>query len=374
MNPFAEISKLVGPALGGLFIAVGGPGLMYSVDAVSFLALIVIVAFLRIPHVQPEQSAMNFVSSIKEGARFVKDRPLILHLIGLDLSAMIFAAYRVVLPALTVEVLDVGPAGYGLLAARATARGTCGGCGGLSTGGRLRPRGAAHRGRDHRLWSLGSSPRPEQFARHGVRRRLRSRYLGCCMYHIATRLGSAGNTRPANGPSERLLQHVCPGWPRSRRPPDGLIEWVARSQRGTDPRRDGANPLCYRRWGVGDNCPRVPNRRPKNHLGTPSVSPCIRDAFWLHIQSDVPDDRHVMGQVVTPCRCPDPEEVAAVIERVGVYRGFRIVQGPFHASETRSCPRTAIRPPSRFATFSSSACQRSLRDLNAELCGYGAGR
>jgi MFS family permease len=117
MNPVAEISKLVGPALGGILIAVGGPGLMYSVDALSFLILIVIVAFIRVPHVEPEPSAMNFVSSIKEGARFVKDRPLILHLLALDLSAMIFAAYRVVLPALTVEVLDVGPAGYGLLAA-----------------------------------------------------------------------------------------------------------------------------------------------------------------------------------------------------------------------------------------------------------------
>ncbi len=117
MNPVAEMSKLLGPALGGLFIAVGGPGLMYSVDALSFLALIVIVAFLQIPHVEPEPTAMNFVSSIKEGARFVKDRPLILHLLALDLSAMVFAAYRVVLPALTVEVLDVGPAGYGLLAA-----------------------------------------------------------------------------------------------------------------------------------------------------------------------------------------------------------------------------------------------------------------
>lgn len=117
MNPVAEVSKLVGPALGGILLALGGPALMYSVDAVSFLALIVIVAFLAIPHVEPEPSALNFVSSIKEGARFVKDRPLILQLLSLDLSAMIFAAYRVVLPALTIEVLDVGPAGYGFLAA-----------------------------------------------------------------------------------------------------------------------------------------------------------------------------------------------------------------------------------------------------------------
>jgi MFS family permease len=117
MNPVAEVSKLLGPALGGLLIAVGGPGLMYSVDAVSFLALILIVAFLTIPHVEPEPSALNFASSIKEGARFVKDRPLIINLLALDLSAMIFAAYRVVLPALSIEVLGVGPAGYGLLAA-----------------------------------------------------------------------------------------------------------------------------------------------------------------------------------------------------------------------------------------------------------------
>lgn len=117
MNPVAEMSKLLGPALGGLLIAAGGPALMYAADAFSFLTLILIVAFLRVPHVEPEPSAMNFVSSIKEGARFVKGRPLILHLLALDLSAMVFAAYRVVLPALTVEVLDVGPAGYGLLAA-----------------------------------------------------------------------------------------------------------------------------------------------------------------------------------------------------------------------------------------------------------------
>lgn len=116
-GPVAETSKLMGPALGGVFIAIGGPGLMYSIDAVSFVALIVIVGFLRISHNAPSESAMNIVSSIQEGARFVKERPLILHLLGLDLSAMIFGAYRVVLPALSVEVLGVGPAGYGILAA-----------------------------------------------------------------------------------------------------------------------------------------------------------------------------------------------------------------------------------------------------------------
>lgn len=117
MGPASQISKLLGPALGGVMIAIGGPGLMYSLDALTFIGLIVILAFLQIPHTTPSESAMKVWSSIAEGARFVRQRPLILHLLALDLSAMIFGAYRVVLPAVAVDLLQLGPEGYGLLAA-----------------------------------------------------------------------------------------------------------------------------------------------------------------------------------------------------------------------------------------------------------------
>ena len=42
-------------------------------------------------------------------------------LMSLDLSATLFGAYRVVLPALAIDVLDVGPAGYGVLSAAPSA-------------------------------------------------------------------------------------------------------------------------------------------------------------------------------------------------------------------------------------------------------------
>jgi predicted MFS family arabinose efflux permease len=42
-------------------------------------------------------------------------------LMSLDLSAMVFGAYRVLLPAIALDVLDVGPGGYGLLAAAPSA-------------------------------------------------------------------------------------------------------------------------------------------------------------------------------------------------------------------------------------------------------------
>ena len=117
MSPAGEISRLVGPGVGGLLVAAGGPGFVYLLDALTFLGLIVVVATLRIPHTPPTATAMRIWSSISEGVRFVRNRPLIIHLMSLDLSAMIFAAYRVVLPAIAIDVLLIGPTGYGMLAA-----------------------------------------------------------------------------------------------------------------------------------------------------------------------------------------------------------------------------------------------------------------
>lgn len=117
MNPSGQVARLVGPGLSGVLIALAGPGLMYLLDAVTFVGLIVIVAFLRIRPMPASQRPLGIWSSIRESLAFVRRRPLMLHLMGLDLAAMIFAAYRVVLPALAVDILRVGPTGYGVLAA-----------------------------------------------------------------------------------------------------------------------------------------------------------------------------------------------------------------------------------------------------------------
>jgi MFS family permease len=122
LNPSRELAVLVGPALAGVLIAVQGPGLMYAVDAATYLALIVILAVVRTPPLRPDARAVSVVRQIREGARFiVHRRPLIWQLMSLDLSATVFGAYRVVLPALAVDVLHVGATGYGLLSAAPSA-------------------------------------------------------------------------------------------------------------------------------------------------------------------------------------------------------------------------------------------------------------
>jgi MFS family permease len=121
LNPSREVAILIGPLIAGVLIAVGGPGLMYALDAATYAALIVTLAFVRVAKLVPSGPPSSVISSIAEGARYVARRPLIYNLMALDLSATVFSAYRVLLPALATDVLDVGPTGYGILSSAPSA-------------------------------------------------------------------------------------------------------------------------------------------------------------------------------------------------------------------------------------------------------------
>ena len=121
LNPSRELAILIGPALAGLLMALGGPGLMYVFDVVTYAVLIVVLGVLRVPPLVQTGPPRSVFGSIADGAKYVAHRPLITRLMGLDLSATLFSAYRVLLPAIAVDLLEVGPTGYGLLSAAPSA-------------------------------------------------------------------------------------------------------------------------------------------------------------------------------------------------------------------------------------------------------------
>ena len=121
LNPSRELAILVGPLTAGLLIAAAGPGLMYAVDAVTYGLLVAALAVLRIPVFTPSAERRSVFGSIVEGARYITHRPLIYNLMALDLSATVFSAYRVLLPALALDVLHVGATGYGVLSSAPSA-------------------------------------------------------------------------------------------------------------------------------------------------------------------------------------------------------------------------------------------------------------
>lgn len=114
LNPSRELAILVGPALAGVLIAIAGPEAMYFVDAASYALLVVLLMVLRVPRLAaPERRRV--LDSLWDGARHVARKPLIWQLMVLDLSATVFGAYRVLLPVLALDILRVGPEGYGVL-------------------------------------------------------------------------------------------------------------------------------------------------------------------------------------------------------------------------------------------------------------------
>jgi MFS family permease len=121
LNPSREVAVLLGPALAGILIGIAGPGLMYAVDAGTYAVLVVILQVLRVAKLPGAGTHVSVWRQMVDGARFVKGRKIIWMLMSLDLSATLFGAYRVVLPALCATVFHVGPQGYGLLSAAPSA-------------------------------------------------------------------------------------------------------------------------------------------------------------------------------------------------------------------------------------------------------------
>jgi MFS family permease len=115
LNPSRELAVLTGPALSGLLIAVQGPGLMYVVDAVTYAILVVDLGLIRTSELPGAPRHESVWHQIVEGFVFVRHRRIVWMMMSLDLSATLFSSYRVVLPALALDRLHIGPGGYGLL-------------------------------------------------------------------------------------------------------------------------------------------------------------------------------------------------------------------------------------------------------------------
>jgi MFS family permease len=118
LNPSREVAVLTGPAIGGVLIAVSGPGLVYLLDGITYAVLVLVLVAVRVPPLRRADDGPppSIRADMAEGIRYVRRQPIIWSLCGLDLLLTVFGAYRVLLPAFS-DMLGIGPAGYGLLSA-----------------------------------------------------------------------------------------------------------------------------------------------------------------------------------------------------------------------------------------------------------------
>ena len=115
-----QVGLIVGPPFAGFLLAVHGPALVYTINAVSFVAVILGIALMRTsgrPEKDENQPQRVSIDALLEGLRFVWRTPIIVQTMALDFVATFFASANQLLPIFAKDILRVGAQGYGFLAA-----------------------------------------------------------------------------------------------------------------------------------------------------------------------------------------------------------------------------------------------------------------
>ena len=110
-----QIATLGGPFIGGLVISALGISPAYYIDAVSFFAVIICLAFMRRQVKPSREKKESPLESVRAGFNFIRENSVILGLMSMDTCVQFFGAYRSMMPAFARDILGTGPAGLGAL-------------------------------------------------------------------------------------------------------------------------------------------------------------------------------------------------------------------------------------------------------------------
>ena len=117
-----QLATVVGPALGGLVIAVlRSATFVYVLNAVAALVFALLLMPIRVrPSTVPgwrETNERTTLPSLGVGISFLRRTPIMLAAITLDLFAVLFGGATTLLPIFAKDILQVGPEGLGWLRA-----------------------------------------------------------------------------------------------------------------------------------------------------------------------------------------------------------------------------------------------------------------
>jgi len=112
-----QLGLVLGPALGGVLVALGGKTTAYLVAAGFAAAAAIAIITLRVTEPPMPAERAPIFRSIGEGLRFVFKHQVVLGAQALDMFSVLFGGAVALLPAFITEVLDAGPEALGILRA-----------------------------------------------------------------------------------------------------------------------------------------------------------------------------------------------------------------------------------------------------------------
>ncbi len=107
-----KLAQIIGPALAGPMIAIAGSGVTYGFNGCVYLVSAGVLLFMSYRSV-PATAGQSALRSLVEALSFVKRESVIAVLVSMDVVAVFFGAYRILLPVIAVD-LGMGATGFGL--------------------------------------------------------------------------------------------------------------------------------------------------------------------------------------------------------------------------------------------------------------------
>jgi len=109
-------SVALGPAVGGVIYALFGPAWCFFINAVSFVAVILALAKMKLPASVPRTRTTSLATDLKEGLRYTVREPVVRTIMGLVAVISLFGfSFVTLIPAWTVNILHGNATTNGLL-------------------------------------------------------------------------------------------------------------------------------------------------------------------------------------------------------------------------------------------------------------------
>jgi MFS family permease len=109
-----QIAVISGPALGGLIYLLGAPVVFAACCVLALLATVAMIA-IRTRVIASKEEGSTALSRAMAGFRYLLTQPIVFGAITLDLFAVLVGGVHALLPIFARDVLEIGPAGLGVL-------------------------------------------------------------------------------------------------------------------------------------------------------------------------------------------------------------------------------------------------------------------
>src|SRR5215472_11280017 len=113
-----NLTKVIGPSLGGVLILFSGAAGNFFVQSAAYIGVLASIYWMSIPPTPTEARQSSAIANLKEGLVYVWSNPSVFALMATALVPRIFAVpYQTLMPVFQKDVLKVGPEGLGMLMA-----------------------------------------------------------------------------------------------------------------------------------------------------------------------------------------------------------------------------------------------------------------